>query len=241
MIVPPHDDPHADLFLFFRGWLKFSSSVAAVFPLVLPFTLTCLHVVLITLRAWVFLHAWWTLGFSLVAPLWRCMPKNFSRGSCDIFSLKKNSTPGTLANKYFTKSMNERAAQESGHIRTQCTHYIPVILIPKRVSLLISILFFCAAVKLGRFITARSQSSIYFKNVFSSHWNKVNFKHACIDLYSSHPTWRHLLIDMAVEIFCVCVSQCTSWTHSAGQKICQSVTQTWWSLWHHLDLSTSVH
>ena len=47
-----------------------------------------------------------TVGFSFALPACRWHPKNFSRGSCDNFSLRKQSTPLSL-NKYGIISVND--------------------------------------------------------------------------------------------------------------------------------------
>ena len=51
---------------------------------------------LITRSAWVFWQNSLTVGFSLAPPLCPWQPKNFSRGSCEIRSLRKHFTPGRV-------------------------------------------------------------------------------------------------------------------------------------------------
>ena len=84
-------------FLRGRGLFSFSMSRGSVhfFPRQLPLTLSR-QTELITRSFWVFLQNSVTVGFSFTQPLWRWQPKNFSRGSWLILSLKKTSTPGMV-------------------------------------------------------------------------------------------------------------------------------------------------
>ncbi len=149
-----------------RGSLKSTSSLLRLLPLVLPLE-TCLHAVLITLSAWVFLQVCCTVGFLLVAPLWRWHPKYFSMGSWEIFSLRRNFTPGMEVKMYFTNAINDRAEETVIFQVFVSSTKLTSNLIPSRVSWLICILSFCAAEKPDLLST---EASRYIRKSFSSHW-----------------------------------------------------------------------
>ena len=68
-----------------------------------------------TLSACVFLQNSATVGLSLVPPLCRWHPKNFSRGSWFIFSLRNDVTPGRVK-MYVTKPMKDALIRKKKNI-----------------------------------------------------------------------------------------------------------------------------
>ena len=75
-------------------------------PKVFLFSISAIHIELMTRRLWVFFINLDAAGFSLALPVCCWHPKNFSNGSCDSFSLRKQFTPFSL-NKYGIISVND--------------------------------------------------------------------------------------------------------------------------------------
>ena len=147
---------------FGRGWFSASESIGWWYPRQLPrndpiqkeFTI---------LKACVFLKNCAAFGFSLTLTLCLWYPKNFSRGSCDNFPLRKTLTPGMVKRNSRSSTNEWTVVRKKSNINVGGyshfgTVYLPVVFNPKRVSGLRSIAFFANLEKPGRSLTLFSHS-----------------------------------------------------------------------------------